>query len=118
MGFGAWLYAAGFAALGCAVSLGTTKARALAYLLILWFAAVFLWDLVLLTMAVMLAGEVPHSLFTVLMTLNSADAFRMLMTPAAVAGFAAPAAVSWSVLFIWWVAGTGLTLTGLRRLSV
>ena len=100
------------------MSLGTTKARALAYLLILWFAAVFLWDLVLLTMAVMLAGEVPHSLFTVLMTLNSADAFRMLMTPAAVAGFAAPAAVSWSVLFIWWVAGTGLTLTGLRRLSV
>lgn len=118
LGFGAWLYAAGFAALGCAVSLGTTKARALAYLLILWFAAVFLWDLILLTMAVMLAGDVPSSLFTVLMTLNSADAFRMLMTPAAVSGFSAPAAVSWGVLFIWWVAGTGLTLTGLRRLSV
>ena len=118
LGFGAWLYAAGFAALGCVVSLGTTKARALAYLLVLWFAAVFLWDLVLLTLAVMLAGDMPHSLFTVLMTLNSADAFRMLMTPAAVAGFSAPAAVSWSVLLIWWATGTGLTLIGLRRLSV
>lgn len=119
LGFGAWLYAAGFAALGCAVSLKTTtKARALAYLLLLWFAAVFLWDLVLLTLAVMLAGIVPQGLLSTLMTLNSADAFRMLMTPAAVAGFSAPAAVSWGVLLLWWGVGTGLTLTGLRRLSV
>ena len=116
---GAWLYALGFAAVGCAVSLwAPTKARALAYLLLVWFAVVFLWDLGLLVLAVAFAGDVPRSVFAVLMTLNPADAFRMLMTPAAAADFTAPAAVAWTVLGVWIAAGIGLTLGRLKRLTV
>ncbi len=115
----AWLYGLGFAAAGCVVSLGAaTKAQALSRLLLFWFAVVFLWDLALLTGAVALAGEAPRWLFAGLMTVNAADAFRLLLTPARAADFTVPAPVLWAVLVAWIAAGTVAAMRRLARLTL
>lgn len=117
--FAAWLYGTGFAAMGCVVSLGAaTKAQSLARLLLFWLVIVFLWDLALLTGAVATAGEAPRWLFSGLMTINAADAFRLLLTPARAADIAVPAALLWAVLLAWVAAGAGATLFRLARLKL
>lgn len=54
------------------------KAKALGILLVLWFALVLVYDLVLLTALVGLADTLNRTLFNVLILLNPSDLFRAL----------------------------------------
>lgn len=54
------------------------KAKALGILLVLWFALVLIYDLVLLTALVGLADTLNRTLFNVLILLNPSDLFRAL----------------------------------------
>lgn len=111
-----WLYGLAYISLGCWVSLLVrTKAQALSILVLLWFFLVFLYDLVLLTLAVASDGAVSRDVLSWLMTINCADAFRMINTVAVNGDWTANAWAIMAVLVLWVLFGTGLSLTAVKR---
>lgn len=106
-----WLYGLAYIALGCWVSLLVkTKAQALAVLVMLWFFLVVLYDVLLLTAAVASDGAMSRTVLTTLMSLNCADAFRLINTVPEKGDFTAGAGLLTLVLIGWSAAGTALAL--------
>lgn len=62
----------------CVSLLVRTKAQALAILVLVWLAAVLLYDLALLVAAVSTTGGLPRAVLNALMLANPASAFRLL----------------------------------------
>ncbi len=114
-----WLYGLAYIALGCWVSLLVkTKAQALAVLVMLWFFLVFLYDVLLLTAAVASDGAMSRTVLTTLMSLNCADAFRLINTVPEKGDFTAGAGLLTLVLIGWSAAGTALALFSVRRIRL
>lgn len=114
-----WLYGLAYIALGCWVSLLVkTKAQALAVLVMLWFFLVVLYDVLLLTAAVASDGAMSRTVLTTLMSLNCADAFRLINTVPEKGDFTAGAGLLTLVLIGWSAAGTALALFSVRRIRL
>lgn len=75
----AWLLGLVFMFAAYCVSLAVrTKAQALAILILIWLAAVLLYDLGLLVAAVSFTGGLPRGVLNALMLANPASGFRLL----------------------------------------
>lgn len=114
-----WAYGTAFAVIGVWGSLAAkSRGAALAGLLFFWFAAVFLWDLALLTATVASDGALPRWVLALLMTLNVSDAFRLLTLPAGPGDLSVPPVAAVAAIGGWIAAGTALALNRLRRLTI